>query len=164
MAASPSTSTSRTLRAATGSARLGSSGARDPRIERHLAIGGRADRGDQLIRLAVLEQVADRTGGQHVANAAVVGERGQGDDRQARTALRDLTGCGNAVKDGHRDVHQDDIGTKPQYRVDRLNAVGRFADHSEIVGGVDQPGDPGADQRVIVNHQNPGHDTETSIR
>ena len=54
---------------------------------------------------------------------------------------------------GHLDVEEHEIGTQPLNRVDRLEAVGGFADQLEPILGREQHPQPLARQRLVVGDQ-----------
>ena len=66
----------------------------------------------------------------------------------------DLAGRFDPVQLRHADVHQHDGGTKLSCECDRRFAVVGFAAHFEIRLGVQDQGEAGADERLVVGEQN----------
>ena len=62
-----------------------------------------------------------------------------------------------AVRAGHPDVHQDDVGALGPGQLDGLVAVDRLADHLDVVRGLEQHAEAGPDQRLVVGEQYPDH-------
>jgi len=62
-----------------------------------------------------------------------------------------LFGRLDAVRHRHPDVHDDDV----RRELDRLPSVGRLADDLQVVFGVDERRERGAQQRLIVDDEDP---------
>ncbi len=60
-------------------------------------------------------------------------------------------GGGHAVEDGHADVHQHDVRPCAQAEVDRPVAVPGLADHLEVVLGLEEHPEAGADEGLVVD-------------
>ncbi len=59
----------------------------------------------------------------------------------------------------HRDVHEDDVGRERACELDGLQAVGRFADHLDVVREAQQRAHALAHDRVVIREEDPnlGH-------
>ena len=77
----------------------------------------------------------------------------QHDDARLRIDLANPPDRLDALHLRHPQVHQHDVGTVRAERLDGLAAVGGFGDDLEIGLLVDDVGDAGAQQRVIVDDQ-----------
>ena len=158
-ATSESTSRSRGLRSAAGAvpaARdgVGSRAPRDPGVEGHVALGGRAHRGEQGGGVGVLEQVADGAGVQRLPHPLLVGEAGEHDDAGAGQGADDLAGRLDAVHHRHRQVHQHDVGRGLDGERRRPHAPSAACPHTVEVGdAVDEAGESGAHELVVVDEQ-----------
>jgi hypothetical protein len=124
------------------------------RGRRHYRVAGRdrPDRGQQLLRLGVLQQEAAGAGAQRWEHVLVEVERGQDDHprRRGAVAVDQHTSRLDAVEPGHADVHQHDVGGGDREPLERLAAVLRFADHGHVGLGVDHHPQTGADERLVV--------------
>ena len=113
-----------------------------PGVQRRLAAGGGADAVEQVLRLGVLEQVADRAGVQGGHDPLPVGERREHDDLQLvsprRGRLHDPPGRLDAVDAGHLQVHQHHVRPVPGDDLDGLGAVLRGRHHLDAVVGAEQ--------------------------
>ncbi len=68
------------------------------------------------------------------------------------------------VELGHADVHQDDVGLQPLGLLDRVEAVGGLADDLEVILGVEDHAEPGADERLVVSDQQAHAQTRLNSR
>jgi hypothetical protein len=75
------------------------------------------------------------------------------DQARLRIAVANPANDLHAFHDGHPQVEQRDVRTMAFVGLDRLDAVAGFGDHAEIRFLVDDVGDTGAEQRVIVNQE-----------
>src|SRR6202021_4187165 len=69
----------------------------------------------------------------------------------------------DTVGHGHADVHQDDVRREVRRELDRLPSVGRLADDFQVVLGVDQRRERGAEQRLVVDDGDSGGHPGPSI-
>ena len=74
-------------------------------------------RSDQVVRMEGLRDVVVHPRGEAVEARGFEGMRGHGDDGDPRAAvggfeLTDLPGCGEAVHDGHLDIHENDVESR----------------------------------------------------
>ena len=125
----------------------------DARGERRRALRRGLDPREQLLGLGVLEQVAGRARVERVGDPPPVGERRQDDDARPVLAAADRARGLDAVHDRHLQVHEDDVGVAVRAAVDGLLAVARDAHDLDAVAGLEQAGDPDADDLVVVGDQ-----------
>ena len=127
--------------------------------------GAGADRGKQLGRRRVLEHVAGRAGRDRLANAVLVDERGQHDDADRPGAARAVRGSRSTPSmTRHRQVHQDEVDLGRRREFECRRTVRRLADDGDVVGGVEQRGEPGAHERMVVDQQDTDHAAPTVRR
>ena len=70
----------------------------------------------------------------------------------------------DAVELGHADVHQHDVGLERADLLDGVEPVGGLAHHLEVVLGVEDHAEAGADERLVVgDQQSDGHATLNSL-
>ena len=79
-----------------------------------------------------------------------------------RTAVERVVGADPAgglepVAAGHADVHEHDVGSVLEGDHHRLVAVARFADHLDVVLGVEQRAEPAADECLVVRQHHADH-------
>ena len=105
----------------------------------------------------VLEQEAGRSGAQRAEDVLVEVERGQHEHARPRLdAGGGQTRRGlDAVHAGHADVHQDHVRPQVVGALDRLGAVARLADDLEVVLGLQEEPEAGADEFLVVDDQQP---------
>src|SRR6476646_762932 len=125
----------------------------DARGERRPALRRGLDPRDQLLGLGVLEQVAGGARVERGGDPPTVGERRQHDDARAALPAADRARRLDAVHDRHLQIHQDDVGIAVPAAVDGLLAVARDAHDLDAVAGLEQAGDPDADDLVVVGDQ-----------
>ncbi len=127
--------------------------ARDARGEHRLTGGHHTDRLHQLVGRGVLEQEAARPGLQRLHHVLVEVERRQHQDLRRPVPLRagDLAGGLHPVHPRHTDVHQDHVGLQRPYLVQGLKAVTGLADDREVLLGLQNHPEPGAQQRLVVD-------------
>ena len=80
--------------------------------------------------------------------------RGEHEHLGGGQGLENLPGGLQPVEQGHRDVHQDHVGTQFGGQRHRLASVGRFADHFEVVVEVEHLAKTFAHDHVIFREQN----------
>ena len=71
--------------------------------------------------------------------------------------LGDAPGGGQPVDARHADVHQHHVGPQLEGQPHRLVAVGRLADHGDVVLGVEQGPEPSPHQRLVVGDDDGDH-------
>jgi hypothetical protein len=100
--------------------------------------GGRADRVDDILGVAVLDEIADRPRGQGGGEAVLLGEGRQDDDVGVRGLLADPSGRLDAVHDRHRQVHEDNVRGQARHHRQGIRAIAGLTDHLDVVGKVEQ--------------------------
>jgi hypothetical protein len=75
----------------------------------------------------------------------------QHDDARAGQRDVNLPGGINAVQFRHGDIHQNQVGFKLLDHFDGIAAVGGFAYHIQIGGGLQQRTDSGSHQGMVFN-------------
>ena len=125
--------------------------------EERIAGGDRLDRDDEVGRRHVLEQESAGPGAQRLDDVLVGVERRQDQDVRVRrdAVADDPAGRLDAVEDRHPDVHDDDIGAEAPCRLDALLAVGRLPDHLDVGLVVEDHPEPGANELLIVDEDDP---------
>src|SRR5580704_17937973 len=139
--------------------------ARHARSEQRLAGGDRADRGQQLLQRAALQREAARSGPQRLKNVLVQVERGEDQHPGHARALAggDLPGGLDTVHHRHPDVHHDDVRPEARSDLDGLAAVARLTDDLQVVLRVDERGERGTEQRLVVDDEDPDRHPAPSI-
>jgi hypothetical protein len=79
----------------------------------------------------------------------------QHEDLRLRVVLADLERGLEAAQPRHRDVHQDDIRTQGAGELDGLLAVGRLADHGDVLRERQERADAVAQDGVVIRDQDP---------
>jgi hypothetical protein len=131
----------------------------DRRGEQRLALRDDADACGELLGRHVLEQEAARAGSQRLVDVLVEVERREHQHPHGRVAAelghppRRL----DPVELRHADVHQDDVRLELAGELHRLGAVGRLADHVEVVLGVEDHPEAGADEGLVVGDEDARH-------
>jgi hypothetical protein len=82
---------------------------------------------------------------------------GQDDDSGGAAGGDEAAGRLDAVKFGHLDVHQGNVGGGRANEVHRLDSVGGGAHDVDVRLGFEDGGDPVADELVVVGDDNPDH-------
>ena len=67
----------------------------------------------------------------------------------------DRRGGIDAVQNRHPNIRQNDVGLLPSDLLDRFCAGGRFPDQAQIRRFGDDPAQPGADERLVVDDHHP---------
>src|SRR6185437_10103503 len=113
----------------------------------------------QVGGLGVLDQEAAGPGTDRLVDVLVGLEGGQDDHLDPGQVVvgGDAAGGLQAVHPGHPDIHQHHVGALAEGQVDRLGPVGGLADDLEVVGGVNEHVESGADQRLVVGEQDADH-------
>ena len=119
----------------------------------------RADRGEQLLRLGVLEQEAARAGadGREDVLVEVEGREHHHARRRVAVALDEVGGRGDAVEAGHADVHEDDVRGRDAERLQRVAAVAGLAHDGHVGLGVDDEPEACAHERLVVDEEDADH-------
>ena len=131
--------------------------ARDLRVERRLAAGGRSDPLDELLRGGVLEQVAERAGIDRPEHLLAIGGGGEDHDPRLRASRDHPPGGLDPVHLRHRQVEQHDVGLDLGDGGDRGGAVADRCDDVDVGLGAEQLDQAGADDRMILREQQPDH-------
>ena len=127
-------------------------------VQRRLAARGGADAAQQLVRLGVLEQVAARAGVERGEHLDAVAERGQDDDLGARRlAFRTRRVVSMPSIPGIARSTSATSGFRSRASVAPVLPSPAWPTTSSSRVGGDQPGEPGADQRVVVDQQDADH-------
>jgi hypothetical protein len=133
-----------------GPGRAGDDRAGHAGIERAVAGRRRVDRADDLVDAGVLEHVAARAGVDRVEDLRLLGERREDDDARLGHLGGDPARRRDAVDAGHREVHEDDVGSQADRRLDALGAVRRARDDLDPVDAVDDALEALADHDMVV--------------
>ena len=112
-----------------------------------------ANRGNQLCRWNVLQNVAAGANLQAFEKIVFVVVHGQENDFGFSPILLDLSSCFKAAQAGHADVHEHDI--RPCFRslVDRISTVGGLTNHFHIRLCGDESANTLAEQGMVVGQQ-----------
>src|SRR5206468_9542024 len=121
-----------------------------------------ADAAHDLVRLGVLEQVADGAGVKGAANPITVREGGEHDDLGRIGPLHDAAGRFDAVDAGHREIHQHDVGHFSGDEADRSIAIAGATDHVDVLLGLEQASETHAQELMVVHERDAGHLVGTS--
>jgi hypothetical protein len=132
------------------------------RGERRLAARRSADRRHELVRLRVLEQVADGAGVERLQDALPVRERREDDDGGFCRLAEEPTGRLDAVEARHLEIHQHDVGFSLSRDAHSLVAVGGDADYLDAVGRPQEVLEPSPHHGVVVRQQHADHGDGTS--
>jgi hypothetical protein len=128
---------------------------RDARGERRVAAGRGPDARGELVRLGVLQQVADRARVERRGDAHVVRERGEHEHRRTHAQAGDPARRLDAVDARHLEVHEHDVRLAVEGQVDRLLAVGGHADHLDVGHAGEQAVQARAYEVVVVDDEDP---------
>src|SRR5690606_27748040 len=138
-------------------------------LPRHLggqqggAGGDGADAVQELRRRGVLEQESAGPGPQRLVHVLVEVERRHHEhlDGVGHSGAGEFAGGFDAVEHRHPHVHDHHVRFEPPGEVDGGAAVAALADHFEVGLGVDDGGESGTDERLVVADQDAngsGHD------
>ena len=139
-------------------------GPRHPGIERSVALRRGPHCSQQVTRIAVLQQVPHRTGPQRVSDPGLVGEGGEDDHATVGLVTEEFEGGGNSVHHRHREVHQHHIWPQLGSQLEGPATVLGLPHHAQIVGAVDQCGQTGPNQEMVVDEENGDHGRGTTSR
>jgi hypothetical protein len=133
--------------------------------QERVAGGQGPDAGQQLFGAGVFEQEAAGPGPQRAVHVLVEIERGENEHFGRRTLRRgnDLAGRFDPVGHRHTDIHQDHIWVMAGHQVDGFGTVGRFADHSHVVGCVDQHPEAAPHQSLVIGDHDADHESAALI-
>ena len=125
------------------------------RRRRQIRLAGEhvVDAVDQVVGGDVLQDVRLRAGLQRARDVVVGIVGGEHDDARVRIALADLPHGFDAFHHGHAQVEQRDVRPMPLERLHGLASVLGFGDDVQIGLEVDDVGDAGSEQPVIVCHE-----------
>src|SRR6476661_5131676 len=131
----------------------------DPRAEEGVTGGDGPHAAQQLRGLGVLDQEAARPDPDRVEDVLVEVERRQDDGPGGGEGrvVHDLPGRRQAVTTGHADVHEHHVGSGGAHDADGLRPAGGLPHDLEVVLGVEEGTDTGAQQRLVVGQHHPGH-------
>lgn len=123
------------------------------------------DGAEEFLGFAALAEEAGGTGPQGLHDVVVDFEGGQDDhaDMGEAGVLADHAGGREAVRAGHPDVHEDDVGALLPGQSDRLGAVGRLADHLHVRLRVDEHTERAAQQCLVVGEQDTDRHTGSPV-
>src|SRR3954453_1215776 len=136
--------------------------ARRAGVERRVALGRGADAAEELLGLGVLQEIAERARVERAEDALAVRERREHDDAGVGVRVDDALRGLDAVHDRHRQVHEDDVRPGVAGERDRLRAVRGRPDDLDVAGAVEQLGEPGPHDGVVLGEQHTDHATGTS--
>jgi NTE family protein len=135
----------------------------DRRREQRVAARRHPDGVQEVLRLHVLHQEPGRAGLQRVEHVLVQAVVGEDHDVGAGESgiRRDPPGRLDAVHPRHLDVDQRDVGQVVPGLPDAFLAVRGLRHDLDVVLGVEQRPETAADQRLVVDEQNPDHGCAT---
>jgi hypothetical protein len=109
--------------------------------------------------VGVFHQESGGAGPQAFEDVFVQFEGGQDDDvdRGQVRARGDAAGRLDAIDPGHPDVHQQHVRRVPFREPHGLLCVSGLADHVEVVLGVEERGESGPDEFLVVGQRDPDH-------
>lgn len=122
----------------------------DGGLEEGFATGGGADGFDEFLGGDIFEEVADGSGAKAVEDGIVVVEGGEDDDLAGGVGLFDAAGGGNAVEDGHAEIHEDDVGVVVGNGRYCLFPISRLCYHLQIIPNREECPQPFAEEGLIV--------------
>lgn len=134
--------------------------ASDGGCEQGVTAGGDAYGVQEVLRQDVLDQETGGAGAQRVEDVLVHAVVGQHDDvyvGQGRVR-GDAPGRLDAVHDGHLDVDESDVGQPLLGEREALLAVGGLGHHLDVVLEVEQRAEAAADERLVIDQQDPDHE------
>ena len=126
---------------------------RDGRIEQRLAATDRLERGDEVSRADLLEEVPGRAGDDRREHGLLVGVRGEHDHARLGQLGTDLATRLDARPIGQADVHDDDVRLVAPGLLDRLRDGAGLGDDLEAVAPVEEGDKALADDLVIVDDE-----------
>ena len=128
------------------------------RREERGPVGDGVDAGQQLARVARLQQEPARAEPERALDVLVLAERGQHDDAGRGQQPPDLGGRAQAVQPGHPDVEQHDVRVRGEGLGDRRTPVGGFGDDLDPRVRAEDRRHPRPHQRLVVGQHDPDHD------
>ncbi|GIE72882.1 hypothetical protein Apa02nite_089900 [Actinoplanes palleronii] len=136
----------------------------DRRCQQRVAAGRDADGVQKVLRQDVLDEEAGRSGTERLEHVLVQPVVGQDDDvHPVQSRVRgDAPGGLDAVDARHPDVEENDVGPMLPGQRDSVVAVARLGHDLEVVLGVEQSSEAAADQRLVVDQQDPDHDVPST--
>ena len=128
----------------------------DRRRDEVVARMDRANRGHELFRFDVLEDLADGTGVERAEHVVVVIEGRKDQDLDIRMRLENRPRSRGAVHHRHADVHQDHVRPQAVCHANRLPAVLGDAGHRYLVLAVAPQDDLDAvgEEPLVIGDQN----------
>jgi hypothetical protein len=107
----------------------------------------------ELVGGKILEEVPLGTALDRLEQVGILFRCGQDDDLDVRLLGTDEPSGGQAVKLGHVQIHEHNVGAEPPRLVDSLAAITGFADHLDPAR-LEQTAQSVAEQSMIVSYQN----------
>jgi hypothetical protein len=136
----------------------------------HLPGHHRPQRGEDVVLLGALQQVAAGAGAHRREHRLVVLEHREDEDGDAGQQRRQPPGGLDAVHRGHLHVHHDDVRPGELGLAQRLRAGRGLGDHLDAVERRQQRGHAAPDDRVVVGDEHTdrgylgGHVTDDGLR
>src|SRR5215218_6114235 len=136
---------------------LGEQLARGSRRKRRLAGRGGVYAAQELLRLRVLEEVAGGAGVEGVEDPRAIGERGEHHHLHLLPGSLDAASRLDPVEARHLEVHEDHVGVRVEGKLDALCSVGRDSDQRDVLRLLQELGEPGPQDRMVVDHEHADH-------
>ena len=124
--------------------------------------GDLADGGDELRVRGLLQQVAVRAGAERLADVARVVLHREHEDPRLRRSLQDLRRCVEPAPARHDDVEEHDIRLVEARLAHGFLGVAGLVLDADVLLGLEQQTQAGADERVVVDDQDTDHGSGTS--
>ena len=117
-----------------------------------------AKRGHQLLQGTVLEQIARGPGLLRFDEILWVLGDGQDQDFGRRVGLANEAGGGQAIHDGHPEIHEDEVRLQLVAERDGFLAIARLAHDHQIWFATEQQTQAGPSQLMIINDEQPSRE------
>ena len=127
----------------------------DRRRQERVAVGHRADGGEELLGRVVLEDEAAGPDAQRLVDVLVEIERRQDQDAGRPVGGQDPPSGLQPVELGHPDVHEHDARLQAGGLLDGLAAVGGLTDDVDVGLAGQEHAEADADHGLVVGHQDP---------
>ena len=122
----------------------------DGGLEEGFAACGGADGFDEFLGGDIFKEVANGSGAEAIEDVVVVVKGGEDDDLAGGVSLFDAAGGGNAVKDRHTEIHEDDIGVVVENGRYCLLPIPRLCHHLQIIPNGEERSQTLAEEGLIV--------------